>query len=47
MAPPVPALAVSAQHRWKVAPSVLAAAGIVNVVDAAVATVGPVHAMNA
>jgi hypothetical protein len=45
--PPVPALVVSAQQRWKVAPSVLAAAGIVNVVDAVPSVVGPFHASNA
>jgi hypothetical protein len=47
MVPPVPVLAVSAQQRWKVAPSVLAAAGIVNVVAAVPSVDGPVHASNA
>jgi hypothetical protein len=46
MVPPIPALAVSAQQRRKVALSVLVAAGIVNVVVTVTSVVSPDHALN-
>jgi hypothetical protein len=43
MLPPVPALTVSGQQRWKVTPSALSAAGIVKLLVAVVSNEAPVH----